>query len=217
MKFTHRRDVHILYSEFFAHDMDMYRFRKYRPGHFNHIVDIGANVGMFALLARFIQPTATIDAYDPDKRAFKALTINAENLHINCYHVGVGNGNPIFRKAGHSSIGHSYLETSDDVNPAQSESMRLIDMLPSDRSGCYVKMDCEGGENAIFGDPESCQALGECLAIGMETHGSHGMTLDEASKRWCTMLQKTHHVKRISKSRKGRIFIANRKGGRDEI
>ena len=60
------------------------------------IVDIGANVGSFALWANLRWPQSMIHAYEPHPETFKLLMNNVEGLsNITCYNAAVS---PIVRK-----------------------------------------------------------------------------------------------------------------------
>ena len=61
---------------------DYYDLRKFSPGSFDTIIDIGANIGMFSLYARFLQPLARIIAIEPHPAIFKILQDNTRRMDI---------------------------------------------------------------------------------------------------------------------------------------
>ena len=208
MRIARKSDIKRLVNEFFNNVADDYGFRKYPCGFFHTIIDVGANSGMFSLLARFMHPTANVSAYEPDLQAFDCLQANALYLRIECHNKAVGLGEPLFCIPSVATIGLRYEAASDLTSDVSCDSMRLVDMIPATKGKTFVKMDCEGGENIIFDDPESMAALLTCSHVSIETHGTHGMGLAEATDRWVAALEPTHDAVVMSTSRKGRIVEA---------
>lgn len=55
------------------------------------VIDVGANEGQFAFMARYSWPKAKIDCFEPDPSAFSALRINhSSDLQIQFYNFAVG-------------------------------------------------------------------------------------------------------------------------------
>lgn len=58
-----------------------------------NIFDIGANTGLYALVAKTINPQAEVFCFEPVKRIFERLRINIDRNHfdISCYEIGLSN------------------------------------------------------------------------------------------------------------------------------
>lgn len=59
------------------------------------IFDVGANTGLYALVAKSVQPLAAVYAFEPVKRIYEKLRRNNDinNYDINCINVAVSDGN----------------------------------------------------------------------------------------------------------------------------
>jgi FkbM family methyltransferase len=122
------------------------------------VLDIGANQGFFALAARSFFPDATIHCYEPNQRILSILEKNAEAVRAE-----------VFREAVGSSEGTVFLEESGDSNQARTTSVaggtavaQVSLRTVVERLGGKVdlaKIDCEGAEWKMFGDPEPWKAI----------------------------------------------------------
>lgn len=54
------------------------------------IIDIGANIGLFSVLARYRFPNAKIQAFEPNERIFQFLIKNTHNLDVDVRKAAVG-------------------------------------------------------------------------------------------------------------------------------
>jgi len=82
-----------------VHD-DSYRLRAFPAGFFTHVVDVGANIGAFSMLARCLNPRAQIHALEPDAGTFQMLRENAELFRVDALQVAMGDGRPVATHAG---------------------------------------------------------------------------------------------------------------------
>jgi FkbM family methyltransferase len=138
------------------------------------VLDIGANQGFFALAARSFFPDATIHCYEPNPRILSILSQNAAAARAE-----------VFREAVGADEGTVFLEESGDSNQARTTSVAGGAAVPQvslrtavGRLGGRVdlaKIDCEGAEWQMFGDPEPWKAIRH---LRMEYHlmGKHGFS-----------------------------------------
>ncbi len=122
------------------------------------ILDIGANIGFFALAARSFFPAATIHCYEPNPRILPFLEKNA-----------LAAGASIFREAVGDGYGTVFLEERGDSNQARTAGATSGFAVPQvglasavERLGGKIdlaKIDCEGAEWEMFEDPEPWKAI----------------------------------------------------------
>jgi FkbM family methyltransferase len=137
------------------------------------VLDLGANVGLFGALAAARWPRAEILAYepDPDNAAVHEHTIALNGLQgrwrlVRCA-VGASSGTAAF------VAGDVALSRLADGEEGEGEGEHTIDVQVEDvlaqLGQCdLVKMDIEGGEWAILGDPRF--ALAPPRALVLEYH-----------------------------------------------
>ncbi len=133
------------------------------------VVDAGGNVGLFGawLLAR--RPGAHITSYEPDPANFSVLeACAAANAGHGCWEVvpaavGVQAGCAGF--AG----GHGAMSRLCEDGPLQVASVDLLALL---RGADVLKLDTEGGEWAILGDPRLAAAGPPVLVLEHHPDGA---------------------------------------------
>ncbi|HTA32890.1 MAG TPA: FkbM family methyltransferase [Solirubrobacteraceae bacterium] len=172
----HRRgDVVILGEVFNHHD--------YRPTgeveraltQVSNIVDLGGNIGLFGLFAAARWPDAKIIAFepDPDNAAIHERTIAANGLAERWQLVQAAacneNGRASF-VAGLAAVSH----IADPTEGEQTIEVPLIDVLPQIAQADLLKMDIEGGEWAILGDPRFREAPPRAVVLEYHSHLSPG-------------------------------------------
>ena len=145
------------------------------------VVDIGANVGCFTILAaNLVGPHGRVLAFEPDEMAFRQLqrnvALNGLN-NVSTYQAAVGarEGSAKFFVSEESSLFSSMSEyigerrqsgTVLDVQLTTLEATMQKEGL--DRLD-YLKLDCEGGEYDILGSMTT--KLASCIAqVCMEAH-----------------------------------------------
>ena len=61
---------------------DDYRLRICGINYFDHILDIGANIGVFSILSTVLYPEAKIHAYEPCKKTYEYLKQNVDDIKL---------------------------------------------------------------------------------------------------------------------------------------
>jgi FkbM family methyltransferase len=134
------------------------------------IIDIGANVGAFAIAARTRFPMATIHCYEPNPDLEKFLAVQAFATRSKVFMVGVG------KEAGSFAIDNRQNEIlgHDSVMMMNFNKSGNIPIVPFqnclDNIGGYadlVKLDCEGSEWVITSDPKPFKRV---RFVAMEYH-----------------------------------------------
>jgi FkbM family methyltransferase len=146
-------DVVTLGEVFHEHDYRPPQELEQRLTRVNRIVDLGANIGLFGVFAVARWPHAEILAFEPDpgNAEVHAHTIALNELHTRWTLVrsaaGASNGSAKF-VAGEIAL--SRLAGAEDGDTIE---VPIRDVLPEIAESDLVKMDVEGGEWAILGDP----------------------------------------------------------------
>ena len=144
-----------LFFEIFANACYRRQFTDPQPG--DTIVDIGANIGAFTLdcAARF--PSARIEAYEPNPRAYRFLQENIAANHlesrVQAYPEAVGRAPGVLDLWGSagSIVGTGYPHASEKTGP--SAGCRMVDLRTvvarAGGTAGVVKIDAEGAEADI--------------------------------------------------------------------
>jgi FkbM family methyltransferase len=114
------------------------------------VLDIGANIGLFAIAARHHFPVSTIHCYEPNPVLEKHLARHCSAIDARYHREAVGfKAAMVSLQLGHGSL-HSVTEQRSDSTISQIafadavNKMGVVDVL---------KLDCEGAEWDIFSDP----------------------------------------------------------------
>jgi len=172
VQFPNERGVRVAFSELFFGDC--YGLEKLKPP-INTILDIGANVGVFALAARQAFPNAIIHSYEPNSHLETYLKTQAEAAQ-SCY----------FMEAVELEDCHITLDLHEDSVQTTSR-VEKNGAIPAvafrktiDRLGGavdFAKVDCEGAEWRLWQDQEAWQNV---KFLSTEYHIQAGHTHDEA-------------------------------------
>ncbi len=114
------------------------------------IIDIGANVGGFAIWAKYRWPNASLDCYEPIKTNYEILEKNAKSLKgVTCHNVAVA------KEAGTRQMYyglHNPGECSFYKGAEQDEGGEVVNTFPaSELPECDImKIDTEGAEVEII-------------------------------------------------------------------
>ena len=150
------------------------------------IVDIGANVGAFALWAARHRPNCTLICVEPSPRALDHLRANlARNTVRDATIIAGACGQP-----GRATLWAGERSSGDTLKPLDGDRTRPlaeVEVLDLDQvlarsahSGpVWLKLDCEGAERDII-EHASDAALGRVTGMALEFHAERaGCTLDE--------------------------------------
>ncbi|HEV3317493.1 MAG TPA: FkbM family methyltransferase [Candidatus Angelobacter sp.] len=178
-----RTPVQELYKE-------VYRARTYTPAHFpaiqdnDVVIDLGANIGIFALYAASIAPTVRVHAFEPAAPTFALLQQNValnKLSNIQCYRYSVSGvtGKSTLYVTNAGSTADTMIMTR--VSAQEVREAECVDCLSLDdlflRCGIehcnFLKVDVEGSEFNIFSfaSPETLCKIGR---IAMEYHEIEG-------------------------------------------
>ena len=139
------------------------------------ILDVGGNIGLFALWAGVNYPHATIHVYEPNPALLGFLESNIKQVGATIFTEGVAgqDGAGTFIENGESMVGQCKVAPTGDI--------RLVSLRTAvARLGGSVdllKLDCEGAEWEMFDDLEPFKAVG---MIRMEYH----LTCSDQSLGW---------------------------------
>lgn len=139
------------------------------------VLDIGANAGLFGMIARDAFPNAMIHAYEPNPRLERHLSIQAKSGNFEYFMnaVGIKNGKVSLDLNEDSVQTRSITDENGDID--QISLKQAIERLGG--SVDFVKMDCEGAEWQLFQDKESWNRIRH---LAMEYHLWPDHTLEEA-------------------------------------
>lgn len=120
-----------------------------------HVVDIGANIGLYTLLfAKLVGNAGRVFAFEPEPNLFSALCDNcATNAVLNVapfqFAAGDSDGRAKFQRSIFNSGDNRLAESTSDVKPIEVEIARLDDLLPV-RTVQFIKLDVQGHELAAL-------------------------------------------------------------------
>lgn len=154
------------------------------------ILDIGANIGFFAIAARSFFPSATIHCYEPNPKILPYLEKNAAAAGARVFPEAVGAGS-----------GTVFLEERGDSNQARTAGATTGLAVPQVGLATAVerlngkidlaKIDCEGAEWDMFEDPEPWKAIRH---LRMEYHLIGGRRFADVQSRLSALgFEISHH------------------------
>ena len=185
---------------------DCYDLRKFKIDDIHTFVDIGANIGSVSLMVKILMPHARIVAIEPCQDNFNLFKKNIwcwNKIRIECYHMALGDGSPLYIKRSPKYHGlHKFFTDAEvkDLNLereaiAPSKTLKQIfDDYKIDMDQPYIiKIDCEGGERFLL-QQDCLDILQNATQIMFELHIGVGGSGEE----WNEFLQKfssTHELK----------------------
>ena len=139
-------------------------------GQVRTIVDIGANVGFFALAARHLFPHAAIHAYEPNPRILPYLKRNVMAAGIQVFGEAVGRQDGRVRMVDWDDSNQARVRTAPEGEIDQVGLHRVIARIGSRID--LLKLDCEGAEWDMLASKECWSSIDH---IRMEYHldGNH--------------------------------------------
>jgi FkbM family methyltransferase len=134
-------------------------------------IDIGASIGMWSRWA-CEQGAARIVAFEPDLHSYKCLVKNSAGLPVETWNRAISNQpGPVVLFRTSCLGGHTLIDLQRGDVPITvigTTLGRIIETCAIDHVD-YLKIDCEGGEVAVF-DGAHDIIFGKIRKIGMEYH-----------------------------------------------
>lgn len=165
-----------LYKEI-IHD-DSYYLRKFFSTNklpINHIIDIGANIGYFTLLASVLYPETEKILIEPNPENVKVLNFNFKDFsNINIIPKALGDGSKVKMSFDSRWSGSDTVLISNDGNI---ESINPNKIITKDLNNFILKVDCEGGEKYLKELDKSF--FKNCLYFTCEFHESSDNKIED--------------------------------------
>lgn len=119
------------------------------------ILDIGGNIGAFALFFENLNPSAIICSFEPHPYTFKRLRENLDinHSHIQAFNLGLGNkkGRIKMYEIDSHNIGMNKMFKEEQDYPSVLVDVDKLDDFWQDRSAVdFIKIDVEGFEYAVL-------------------------------------------------------------------
>jgi FkbM family methyltransferase len=139
------------------------------------IVDLGGNIGLFGLFAAARWPHARIAAFEPDREnaAIHELTINANGLERRWQLITAAASNRDGRVSFVSGL-NAVSHIADSDSDERTTEVPVMDVLPRIAKADLLKMDIEGGEWPILGDPRFRESPPRAVVLEYHSHGCPG-------------------------------------------
>ncbi len=118
-------------------------------------VDVGANVGVFTILASGVKKARSI-SFEPLPATYQNLrnniAINHLDKNVSTYNLGVGNKKEIlkFTENLNSSVNHVILNSSEHVNNVVDIPVDSLDNILKNENPFFLKIDVEGFESKVI-------------------------------------------------------------------
>jgi FkbM family methyltransferase len=126
-------------------------------GNLNCVVDIGSNIGVFAVHAATRFPGVLLHCYEPDPRNEEDLRFNTATIQATCYAEAVSDVCGYVRFSCEPNTVSSRIsrdnrgQTQEKVINVESVNLqKVIDRLGCSGVGSLLKLDCEGAEYEIL-------------------------------------------------------------------
>lgn len=151
--------------------MDLYQ-KHHRIKKGDVVVDIGANIGAFSVLAA--SRGARVFAYEPTPRSFRYLVENTRNYDVTRYNLAVadhGGTTTIFESSGSDEGNGPNPDTASSSSfTAKATTLSAIIKDNAITRCDLLKMDCEGCESAVLRGDGAKEAFQKVANIAMEYH-----------------------------------------------
>ena len=157
-------------------------------------LDLGANIGAFALYCASHGATAV--CFEPDPACFEVLKLNAPNYELfNAAVTAFTSDTVSFRTSNNPDNQYRGTVLGGKVRVPQRyvEHAPVSNIYAGDLNGVYdgVKMDIEGSEGPIF----DAGLLPRCDKLVLEYHTSRDSSVARLKKRLAFLRKRFHHVK----------------------
>lgn len=139
------------------------------------ILDIGSNIGLFALAARRRFPNATIHCYEPNPTVIPYLQSHCAQAKCQVFPVAVGlsEGQVSLRTDDEGTLFSTTIADSRGAIPQVSFGNVVAKLGPVD----LLKLDCEGAEWEIFEDLTTWKSV-RCLTMEYHLWAKPGASVD---------------------------------------
>jgi len=163
-------DISVYRQIFFDGEYDIYLTEEPKI-----IVDLGGNIGLFALLMQSRYPGALIISVEPDPNNFSQLKKNTSRFkNIHAYRKAVWHRKELLslseKKAGAEWSQNVSSMTDDDSNLEKIESITINDLMNDHdlQNIDFLKIDIEGAEAELFS--ENTEWLNKVKVMAIELH-----------------------------------------------
>lgn len=179
-----------------------------------HVVDVGANIGAFSLLALASHPQERVICVEPDKENFEIFFKNIKENEFEgrayLYPIALGDKDGQVSMGG-SAGGAAYVSNFEDGDVAMRTLPSLLEWhekLSGTKIGeiDFLKMDCEGSEYRIIDAMYGSQWMGRVRWLAMEWHSTDAGTLG----KMLGQLTETHSYSIIGRPKDGGMLWAHR-------
>jgi len=142
------------------------------------IYDCGANIGLSVLYYKKLFPKAVIKAFEPDPDIFKLLYRNIEKnsiMQATAFNKGIWDANTVLKFGRDGADGGSFYKTD---NCIEAETIRLKELLDSERQISLLKLDIEGAELKVIKDCNESLRKADNIFIEYHSFSSKNQDLD---------------------------------------
>jgi FkbM family methyltransferase len=153
---------------------DIYKFPDFEP---EQIVDGGANIGLFSIIASSLFPGARIACYEPDRDNFSQLqrNLSLNAITADCYQLGLWS--KVTTLYYHARLSHTGFVSEDPSNLA----IRCV--RPTIGSNCWLKLDVEMAEYEILPALLAAGEYPRWLSMEIHHYDSKGTALTKLLAR----------------------------------
>lgn len=150
------------------------------------VLDIGANMGMFAIMSRILAPDARIISIEADPGTFKNLQFNTQFYDIECHNVALSETDFVQMHKGADSGSNSTAPASSGIKGLNFRNILKTYGLDPKKQNILLKVDCEGAERVIIEDSKSTRMLMDFAHVAMEMHYSNG----RGARKWANAVSR---------------------------
>lgn len=152
---------------------DLYKVQGYPKDYFDYVVDIGANIGVFSVMMRILNPNAQIIAIEPHNETFSYLLQNINMLNISSEQIALGDGSELYFKARDDEhiLNHMFVKEKSGHSVNSITLYDIFNRYKLDIKKRYIlKFDCEGGEQSLLYTQGSELIIKNAEHVSMEIH-----------------------------------------------